>query len=647
MKTFRALWLRFVNLFRFQLEQLILRGALSRLFVIAMIMLLLAVIAGLFVHYWVAGFEDPGASIWWAFLRLTDTGYLGDDRGTLLRTVSTILTVLGAVLFLGALIAIMTQWLNETIASLEQGFTPIAQNNHVLILGWTNRTTEMVAQLVGAEGRVKRFLRHHGGGPLKIVILADRVGPALVQELKDRLGSWYDPRQITLRSGSPLRLEHLLRVDYLHAAAILLPAREFGGAAAPDEATVKTLMSAAHSGRVEDSADLPLIVAELFDAAQLQAARRAYPGPAELIGTGLLISRLMAQNTRHRGLSRVCSELLSDSGNQVFVRDFPQFVGQPLAGLMGAFDNAVLLGVTRRRDSDFQPLYADPDYLLAEGDRLALIATDFDSCAARRGFKASAVPEISHESGHAPAAGARRVLVLGWNQKVPALIDEFDAYTREEVALDLFSMIDESEREKLLARRGIRPTHARIRHLEGDFTSRFELAGIDPADYDNIILVASDWLDTAEQADARTLLGYLVLSELLEVVERPPAVLVEAMSPDNAGLFDAPNVELLVSPDLQNHLLTQVALRRELHWVMEELFGAGGAEIAFRSPARAALDGSGSFRELQRHLAGGGEILLGVFRRDGGSGQVVLNPPRKDRPLSLSADDELIVMDVV
>ena len=41
-------------------------------------------------------------AIWWAFLRITDTGYLGDDVGHVRRSVSGVLTVLGAVIFLGA-----------------------------------------------------------------------------------------------------------------------------------------------------------------------------------------------------------------------------------------------------------------------------------------------------------------------------------------------------------------------------------------------------------------------------------------------------------------------------------------------------------------------------------------------------------------
>ena len=41
--------------------------------------------------------------------------------------------------------------------------TPIAENGHILLLGWTDRTPTIVRELVVSEGRVGRFLRREGG----------------------------------------------------------------------------------------------------------------------------------------------------------------------------------------------------------------------------------------------------------------------------------------------------------------------------------------------------------------------------------------------------------------------------------------------------------------------------------------------------
>jgi hypothetical protein len=634
------------NLLQFQLEQFILRGAFSRLMVIALAMALIALGAGLLVYNAPTGasYDDAGSAIWWAFLRLTDSGYLGDDEGTLLRVVSTLLTVLGVVLFVGALIATMTQWLNDTIETLEAGYTPIAKNNHVLILGWNNRTASMVEDLVQSEGRVARFLSRHGGRRLHIVILAERVTPALAQEIRDKLGRGFNMRGITLRSGTPLRLDHLRRVDYMHAAVILLPTREFEAGSAPDELTIKALMSAAHADDDIEAAEMPLVVAEIFDADRLETARRAYPGPAEFISTPQIISRLLAQNTRHRGLSRVYNELLGGEGQQIFVRECPELIGERLINVAGCFEQAVLLGSAC--DGQLHALYADNARVVSERDRLAFIARDFEDCRPTGEPERDAAGRIHHAPTTDAERRRRRVLVLGWNQKVPSLLAEFDANTRERVEVDVFSLLSTSERETILRRKGVAPQNARVRHIEGDLTSHYEMARMDVAGYDSVVLVASDWLGSAEAADARMLLGYLVLSQVLESADRKPAVVVESMSTDNANLFDQANVERLVSPDLQASMLTQVALRRELHWVLEELFSAGGAEIEFRSVDRLGLAGrADSFVSLRRERAAHGEVLLGTLHRDAGVlPRLVLNPVDKQAPIELAAADELVVL---
>ncbi|GAB3680960.1 CASTOR/POLLUX-related putative ion channel [Salinisphaera aquimarina] len=641
---------RIRNLGQFQLEQFILRGALSRLMVIALAMVLIAGGAGLLVYTATPtpseAYPDAGSAVWWAFLRLTDSGYLGDDEGALLRTVSTILTVLGVVLFVGALIATMTQWLNDTIETLEAGYTPIAQNNHVLILGWNNRTASMVEDLVESEGRVARFLSRHGGRRLRIVILAERVSPALMQEIKDKLGRRFDSRRITLRSGTPLRVEHLRRVDYLHAAVILLPTREFDADGSPDELTIKALMSAAHSDDEVEPQDLPLVVAEIFDADRLETARRAYPGPAEFIGTPLIISRLLVQNARHPGLSWIYNELLGGHGNQIFVRKCPELAGQRMIDVAACFEDAILLGIAR--NGELQPLYADNADTVTENDPLAFIAADFDDCKPTRDAQADeqgrARPPFHSDS---PLRN-RRVLVLGWNQKLPSLLAEFDAYERESVEVDVFSLLSIGERETTLLRKGVQLDHARVNQLEGDLTSHYEVGLLDVASYDSIILVASDWLGSADAADARMLLGYLVLSRLLEDVANPPRLVVETMSTDNAKLFDVANVERLVSPDLQASMLTQVALRRELHWVMEELFGAGGAEVEFRDVTALGLAGaSRSFEAMRLERAAYGEVLLGTLAdATGAAPRLRLNPHDKQALLELADGDELVVLAV-
>ena len=155
MPTFgiRRLLRRAFNRFRFEVGQYLLRGAFYRLLIIA------SLVADHRPDGWAQRLEPvrrprrcrSATRIWWAFLRLTDPGYLGDDQGVFRRTVSTVITVIGYVLFLGALVAIMTQWLNQTLRQLESGLTPIARDGHVLVAGWTDRTLSSCARCSAAK----------------------------------------------------------------------------------------------------------------------------------------------------------------------------------------------------------------------------------------------------------------------------------------------------------------------------------------------------------------------------------------------------------------------------------------------------------------------------------------------------------------
>jgi ion channel POLLUX/CASTOR len=636
---------RVTDRMKFLVERMVLRGAHYRLLVIAMLIGLLSVVAGGLVHLFGAGFDGGfPAAVWWAFLRLSDPGYLGDDEGALLRFVSTILTVLGYVVFLGALVAIMTQWLNQRMRDLEAGLTPIAQRDHVLIIGWTNRTATIVQELVMSGARVRRFLQLHGARSLRIAILAEEVTTELSVELRERLGPLWNARQIILRTGSPLRMDHLRRVDFINAAAVILPSADYshGGPDHADSRTIKTLLSMAGHPQHGEGAELPLAVAEIFDAQRVDIARRAYPGPVEILASDPIISRLIAQTVRHRGLSHVFSELLTHGvGNEIYVRDCPELNGQRFGDILCRFEQAVVLGIVRHGDEGFEPLLnPPPETVLAARDRIVLVARSYAGTTSGEGQPLQIV-----RTDPLPAAtpsAPLRLLILGWSHKVPALLHEFDSYTDELFAIDIVSTQPLHTRQAAIARHGVTLERAVVTHIEGDFASATLLQHVDVASYDNIVLLGSARFETGEESDARTIMGYLVLRDLLPE-QGGPGVLIELMDAGNLSLFRHRRGEVIVSPMILSHMLAQVALRRELSVVFDELFGPRGAEIVFRTPAEYGLcDREVRFREIETAAAARSEIALGV--RVAGSrdaGGISLNPS-KEQHWTLQRDDEIV-----
>jgi ion channel POLLUX/CASTOR len=567
-----------------------------------------------------------------------------------LRIVSTVVTVLGYVVFLGALIAIMTQWLDSTLETLESGVTPIAQNDHILILGWTNRTATVAAELLLSQGRLRRFLRRHGARRLRLVILAERVTASLVQEMRDRLGPLWDENSIIFRTGTPLRPEHLQRVDFMNAAAIVVPGADFGasGSSAVDARAVKTLLSIAnHPQARREGAELPLVITEIFDARKIPIARSAYTGKLEILASDAMAAALIAQNVRHAGLSRVYAELLThEIDNEIYVRECGSLAGSRLQDLVEHFPNATLLGVVRRTGPGYEPVLNPPAGSRVEpDDRLVLLARSFEDSAPdpaappRRLERGAMIPPP-------PAMeGERRLLLIGWNHKVPALLREFEGYEDESFLIDVLATTPLAERLARLERHDVRPERVTVRHLEGDPTVPSDLARVGPAGYHNVVFLGNDWLESPEDADARTILGYLLLRDALPA-KGGPEILLELMDPASATLFPRRRAEVLVTPVILGHILAQVALRTELRAVFDELFGPGGAEIFFQ-PLELYAGGMAtvSFGELRAAAALRGETALGIrlVQRPDGPAGLLLNPAAAQqwRPVP---GDQLVVL---
>ena len=648
---------RLTNPFRFLIERQFVKGAKYQLLAVVALIGIISLFGGVFAYYISGPNWGFGESVWWAFLRLTDTGYLGDDEGTFRRIVSTFLTVSGSVVFLGALVAIMTQWLKSKMDELEQGLTPVAVKNHIVILGWTNRTHPIVVEFFESVGKIKRFLARFGARKLRLVILAENSSAQLTRNLKaDRLiGKRAD--EVIFRTGDPLQMEHLLRVDCYNASAIIIPSHnsEFQDLVSADVETIKTLLSLSKNPKIKDKSQLPYVVAEIQDEKKLTVARRAYPGPLEIISGDSIISRLIAQNVRHVGLSDVYEGLLSRGNtSDLYVRDHPETEGKTVGEIRQLFPKAVVMGLVRVDGTDFTPMLNIPDdSTIKESDRIVLLAntysdTDIDPRLPKQHHGANeAVSVKPMKPRESTGKIKKRLLILGWNNRLPALISEFGSYEDREIHATMVSVISAKERKKLVGQHGGFTSNVDCTYVEADYMVEAQLREVNPTLYDHIILLSSSILEDTHEADARTIVGRVLLEEILQGSNKRPQILIELANPDNSSLVGGSGTEMIVSPIIMSHLLAQVALRRELQSIYTELFTVGGAEIEFRNLTRYGIEaGNYTFRDIAQVASGFGETALGVCKNKKNAelkNKLILNPPKHDH-ITITEQDELIVL---
>ena len=169
---------RIKNSLVFRLERLVMRGPLAYFGLILLLIVLIALGAGFVIRQLHPEFDSLGDAVWWAFEHLIVPEFIDGDEGVIKRTFAVPLIVLGSIMFAGAVIAVLVQWLDETREHLRLGLTPVVLDAHVVLLGWSGRTSAILAEIMASQGRIERFLRERGGTalPRRVVGRARRRG---------------------------------------------------------------------------------------------------------------------------------------------------------------------------------------------------------------------------------------------------------------------------------------------------------------------------------------------------------------------------------------------------------------------------------------------------------------------------------------
>lgn len=641
----------FVDRLRYLVERQFVKGAHYQLLVVAAFIALISFIGGWLAWPTGAG-ESLADSVWWAFLRLTDPGYLGDDQGSWRRIISTVLTLSGYVVFLGALVAIMTRWLIAMMVKLEQGLTPVTVSGHIVILGWTNRTIPLVQEILDANGGIQRLLKARLTKRLRLVILAEDVTAEHVHELRAVPQIRKHMSNIILRSGTALQPEDLDRAACLQAAVVLIPGRNqsAGSLVSSDVEAIKALLTL-QAQATQRGITPPYVVAEVDDSRKLAVMQRAYSGPLEVLASDALVSRLFAQSIIHPGLPELFGEVMTvHDGNEFYIRSTDNCVGQTLADIGSRTPEAIVCGLMRPSGDRWRTwLNAPTSEVIQPGDKLVMLARAYEQAEPPGQQSIAAIRPLQRPSSSVPPAiqtgGLRRILVLGWSRRVPALINELAGYADHRFEVHSVAVVKASERQAMISSYSERSSRVECHFIEADYMVEGVLNPLMGQRFDTIVLVSSDRLDSGEEADARAMVGYLIVDELLRERATRPQILLELSDSANESLVVRKRGESIVSPMILSHLMAQVAQRRELGLMFEELLTTGGPELMFYDLQRYPMQSVTTFADLEAVAALHGDTALGVYRLkpDEQGRRLQLNPQR-DKPLRLLEGDQLVVL---
>ncbi|HYP19635.1 MAG TPA: NAD-binding protein [Chloroflexia bacterium] len=619
---------------RYGFDNLMAKGPIAMIGMLALLSLI-AVLIFAIVTMLVPGFgpaEGPNGfieSFWRSLLRTLDPGTMGGDQGGWPFLLSMLGVTLVGLFVVSTLIGVLSSGIDAKLDELRKGRSQVLENNHTLILGWSNQVFTILSELAIANANQKNP---------RVVILADQDKVEMEAAISEKVPNLGKTRVIC-RNGNPIDLDHLEIVNPQGARSIIVLSPDSED---PDSEVIKTVL--AITNNPNRRAEPYHIVAEIHSPKNMQAAKLVGGAETQLIDVGDTISRLVVQTCRQSGLSVVYTELLDFDGDEIYTTGEPGLVGKTFGEALFAYRKSALIGL--RGADGVVHLNPPMDTVIAQGDRVIVVTEDDDTAKIDTTVDYQ-IDEAAIRQGVASEPQPEHVLILGWNRRGTAIITELDHYVMSgstaAVVADTPTCVEE------VSQRAATLTNLTVTCTEGDTTDRQVLDDLDVRKYSHVIVLCYDDMDP-QRADARTLITLLHLRDIESKLGESFSIVSEMLDDRNRKLAEVTQADdFIVSDKLISLMLSQISENKDLGEVFADLFNAEGSEIYLKPAADYVNTGQPlNFYTVLESARRRGEIAMGyrimAKSGDASAGYGVTLNPDKAETITFSPSDRIVVL---
>ncbi len=543
------------NKLKYRFDNLMSKGTGALIASLAIVTLLMISIVSFIV--WASGAGDGTGFLslfWMGVLRSLDPGTMGGDTGSFLFVAAMFVITLGGIFIFSILVGLLTNGISSKLEALQKGHSAVVESGHTVILGWSSQIFTILSELIEANSNRKNAC---------IVIMSPTDKVEMDEAIRSRIPNTKTTRIVT-RNGSAIDLNDLALLSLHTARSIIINEDN-------DANVIKALLAVINS---PTSRTTPYnIVAVLREPKNVEVAKIAARGQAEIILEDAIISRIIAQTCRQSGLSAVYTELLDFGGDEIYLRAFPQLSGKTYGDVLAMFETSCIIGV---KTKDGVRLNPPMDAVLGETDELIAVTADDDTLLLNG--TAPAVDERVFSDKPAAAAKPESILMLGWNENAQRIVEELDHYVTKDSRITVVSDDDDAA---IAIRRTERALEYSTVHLiKEDITKRVTLDILLRQDYPHIILLSDRCEPDVQKADANTLITLLHLRNIAELTGKQFSIVSEMLDIRNRRLAQVAKVnDFIVSDTIISLLISQVSENNQLNAVFEDIFDSDGSEI--------------------------------------------------------------------
>ncbi|MBA0585090.1 hypothetical protein Gorai_015880 [Gossypium raimondii] len=628
--------------------------------------------------------------LWLSWTYVADSGNHANSEGMGPRLVSVSISF-GGMLIFAMMLGLVSDAISEKLDSLRKGRSEVVEQNHTLILGWSDKLGSLLNQLAIANESL-------GGGI--VVVMAERDKEEMELDIA-KMEFDFRGTSVICRSGSPLILADLKKVSVSKARAIVVLADD-GNADQSDARALRTVLSL--TGVKEGLRGH--IVVELSDLDNEVLVKLVGGELVETVVAHDVIGRLMIQCARQPGLAQIWEDILGFENCEFYIKRWPQLDGMQFEDVLISFPDAIPCGVKVASRGGKIILNPEDSYVLQEGDEVLVIAEDDDT------YAPGALPMVNGASFMHIARPARKpqkillcgwrrdvddmivvwrgslpgdfivpklmekILLCGWRRDMEDMIMVLDAFLAPGSELWMFNEVVESERERKLIDGGLdlsRLVNITLVHREGNAVIRRHLESLPLESFDSILILADESVeDSAIQADSRSLATLLLIRDIqakrlpyreamvtrgqrgsfsrgswigeMQQASDRSVIISEILDPRTKNLLSMSKIsDYVLSNELVSMALAMVAEDRQINDVLEELFAEEGNELHIRLAELYLHEGEElSFYEIILRARLKREIIIGY--RLANAERAVINPPNKNERRRWSVKDVFVVI---
>ncbi|KAL5574763.1 hypothetical protein UlMin_016462 [Ulmus minor] len=591
--------------------------------------------------------------LWLSWTYVADAGNHTNSEEISERLVSVSISF-GGMLIFAMMLGLVSDAISEKFDSLRKGRSEVVEQNHTLVLGWSDKLGSLLNQLAIANESL-------GGG--MIVVMAERDKEEMELDIA-KMEFDFKGTSVICRSGSPLILADLKKVSVSKARAIVILAED-GNADQSDARALRTVLSL--TGVKEGLRGH--IVVELSDLDNEVLVKLVGGDLVETVVAHDVIGRLMIQCARQPGLAQIWEDILGFENCEFYIRRWPQLDGMHFEDVLISFPDAIPCGVKIASLGGKIILNPDDSYVLQEGDEVLVIAEDDDT------YAPAALPMVwrgSVPKDFIVPTKPERILFCGWRRDMEDMIMVLDAFLAHGSELWMFNDVPENERDKKLLDGGLdfsRLENITLVNREGNAVIRRHLESLPLESFDSILILADESVeDSAIQADSRSLATLLLIRDIqakrlpmvtqfdnrsfsqgswigeMQQASDKSVIISEILDPRTKNLLSMSKIsDYVLSNELVSMALAMVAEDKQINDVLEELFAEEGNELQIRHADLYLREGEElSFYEILMRSRRRREIAIGY--RLANAERAIINPPSKGSRQRWSVKDVFVVI---